>query len=162
VYDPEGIDVEALCAAKEAEGSVVAYRRGRKLPAAELLTLPCDILVPAARPDTIHAGNAAAVRARLVLPGANIPASQEGEQILHSRGVLLVPDFIANAGGVICAAAELRGGTEAGAFGQIAEKVRDNTRAVLERARDAAVPPRAAAVELAAERVRQALALRRG
>src|SRR5262245_29473396 len=87
VYDPEGIDVEALCTVKQVQGSVVAYRRGRKLPAADLLTLPCDILVPAARPDTIHAGNAGAVRARLVLPGANIPATKDGEQVLHERGV---------------------------------------------------------------------------
>jgi glutamate dehydrogenase/leucine dehydrogenase len=161
VYDPEGIDVEGLCAAKAANGSVVSYKRGRKLPAAELATLPCDIFLPAARPDTIHAGNAGSVRARLVLPGANIPATKEAEETLHQRGILLVPDFIANAGGVICAVAELRGGTESAAFEQIAQKIRDNTTAVLERARAAAVPPRAAAVQLAGERVRQAMSLRR-
>jgi glutamate dehydrogenase (NAD(P)+) len=161
VHDPEGIDVEALCAVKRKEGSVVAYKRGWKLPAPELLTVPCDILVPAARPDALHAGNAGAVRARLVVSGANIPATPEAEEALHRRGVLLVPDFIANAGGVICAATELHGGTEAAAFERIAQKVRENTQLVLQRARAAGVPPRQAALGLAGERVRQAMALRR-
>ena len=113
---------------------------------ADLLTVPCDVLVPAARPDTIHAGNAGSVKARLVLSGANIPATAEAEKTLHRRGILLVPDFIANAGGVIWAVAELHGGTEASAFEQIAQKVRHNTRAVLERSRSQGVAPREAAV----------------
>ena len=72
-----------------------------------------------------------------------------------------MPDFIANAGGVICAAVELRGGTEASAFEQIAAKIRHNTEEVLKRSRDGGVLPRQAAVELAGERVRQAMAYRR-
>jgi glutamate dehydrogenase (NAD(P)+) len=140
---------------------VTAYPRGRKLPVAELLTLPCDILVPAARPDCIHAGNADAIRAKLILQGANIPATAEAEAVLHRRGVLVVPDFIANAGGVICAAVEYRGGTEATAFEQIAQKIKHNTEAVLSRSRCDGIEPRRAAVELAGERVRAAMAFRR-
>lgn len=161
VYDPEGIDIEVLCAAKQAEGSVTAYARGKKIPTADLLTLPCDILIPAARPDAIHAGNVEAIKAKLVLPGANIPATREAEQILHRRGIVLVPDFIANAGGVICAATELRGGTEKGAFEQIATQIRRNTEAVLARVRSERIEPREAAVALARERVRQAMTFRR-
>jgi glutamate dehydrogenase/leucine dehydrogenase len=160
VYNPEGIDVGELSAVKCQTGTVTAYKGGRKLTPPELLTLPCDILVPAARPDCIHAGNASAVRARLILQGANIPATQEAEALLHQRGVLVVPDFIANAGGVICAAVEFHGRTEAAAFEQIALKIRHNTQEVLRRSRDEGVEPRRAAVALARERVQAAMAFR--
>jgi glutamate dehydrogenase/leucine dehydrogenase len=161
VYDPEGIDVARLTAVKQESGTVTAYPRGRKLPVAELLTLPCDILVPAARPDCIHADNAEAIQAKLILQGANIPATAEAEAMLHRRGVLVVPDFIANAGGVICAAVEYHGGTEAAAFEQIAQKINHNTEAVLSRSHRDGIEPRRAAVELARERVRTAMAFRR-
>jgi glutamate dehydrogenase (NAD(P)+) len=75
--------------------------------------------------------------------------------------VLSVPDFIANAGGVICAAVEYHGGTQSQAFAVIEEKIRDNTREVLERARADKILPRAAAVDLAQARVREAQRYRR-
>jgi glutamate dehydrogenase/leucine dehydrogenase len=161
IYDPAGIDVARLTAVKQESGTVTAYPRGRKLPAAELLTLPCDILMPAARPDCIHAGNAEAIRAKLILQGANIPATAEAEAMLHQRGILVVPDFIANAGGVICASVEYHGGTEATAFEQIAQKIKHNTEAVLSRSQRDGIEPRRAAIELAGERVRAAMAFRR-
>lgn len=97
----------------------------------------------------------------MVLQGANIPATPEAEADLYRRGVLVVPDFIANAGGVICASVEYHGGTQAGALSAIEEKLRFNTRAVLASARDRKIAPRAAAVALAEERVRRAMALTR-
>jgi glutamate dehydrogenase/leucine dehydrogenase len=162
VYNPDGLDVAQLAAAKGKAGTVAAYERGTTIPPSELFTLPCDILIPAARPDCIHAGNAKGIHARLILQGANIPATAEAEAILHRRGVLVVPDFIANAGGVICAAVEYHGGTEAAAFEQIAQKIRHNTEAVLARSHRDGVEPRQAAVELARERVRGAMAFRQG
>jgi glutamate dehydrogenase/leucine dehydrogenase len=160
IYHPEGIDPEQLIEVKRKSESVI-HHKGRKISQAELLTVPCDILVPAARPDCLHAGNAQAIQARLILQGANIPATAEAETILHQRGVLCVPDFIANAGGVICAAVEYHGGTESAAFEQIAQKIRANTEAVLTRARERHSEPRQAAVELARERVQVAMAYRR-
>jgi glutamate dehydrogenase/leucine dehydrogenase len=73
-----------------------------------------------------------------------------------------VPDFIANAGGVICASVEHHGGDESAAFEQIAHKIRHNTEAVLTRSRDERIEPRRAALALAEERVRAAMAYRRG
>jgi hypothetical protein len=87
-----------------------------------VIDIPCDIWIPPARPDVIHADNVARLQTRLVAEGANIPCSIEAEQALAARGVLVLPDFIANAGGVICAAIEYRGGTEAAALAFIAEK----------------------------------------
>ena len=85
----------------------------------------------------------------------------EAEAKLHSRGVVAVPDFIANAGGVICGAVEYRGGGQRQAFETIEEKVRQNTRSVLEAARAEGVQPRQAADALARRRVAAAMQLRR-
>jgi len=81
--------------------------------------------------------------------------------VLHDRGVLVIPDFIANAGGVICAAMEYRGATEAQAFQAIEEKIRTNVGAVLDEATARRVPPREAAIGIAVARVREAMGYRR-
>jgi glutamate dehydrogenase/leucine dehydrogenase len=161
VANPRGLDLAELRAAKDAGRSVARCARGTPLPLDELVAVDCDIWIPAARPDVLHAGNAARLRARLVLQGANIPATPEAEAMLHERGVISVPDFIANAGGVICAAVEYHGGTEAQAFAVIGDKIRANTRAVLERARAERLLPRAAAIDLARKRVTEAQRYRR-
>ena len=140
---------------------MTAYPRGKKIDLAELLTVPCDILIPAARPDCIHARNAPQIKAKLILQGANIPATPEAETILHQRGIVNVPDFIANAGGVICASVEYHGGTEAAALEAIAQKIRANTQAVLDRSRTERIEPRKAATDLARERIQAAMKFRR-
>jgi glutamate dehydrogenase/leucine dehydrogenase len=162
LHDAEGIDVCELSGAKASSGSVTGYARGRKISQQDLFAVPCDILIPAARPDCIHEDNAERIQAKLILEGANIPATAGAEARLHERGVLCVPDFIANAGGVICAAVEHRGGTESQALAEVTEKVGRNTREVLERARSEGVQPRGAAVALARGRVEDAMAFRRG
>ncbi len=118
-------------------------------------------MIPAARPDCIHADNAPNIRAKLILEGANIPSTPQAEAILYERGVILVPDFIANAGGVICASVEYHGGSEAAALEQIDEKVRRNTREVLTLSRDEKIPPRQAGELMAKQRVLAAMALRK-
>ena len=157
VHDPDGIDLNALMAAKEGSGSVGGYGKGRRISAEELFGVACDILIPAATPDVIHRGNVGAVTARLILQGANIPVTAEAEELLHQRGVLIVPDFIANAGGVIMAAMEYAGRSEQEAFSAIGERIRKNTRLILEKASAEKSLPRAAAVALALERVRRAM-----
>ena len=127
VIDPDGIDVEALIALKDEGGQIRDTPKGRKAERDAVIDVACEIWIPAARPDVIRADNVDRLRARLVLQGANIAVTAEAEARLHARGVLAVPDFIANAGGVICAAVEYRGGTEAAAFETIAEKIRSNT-----------------------------------
>ena len=162
VHNPDGIDVEELVAAKAESGCVAGFEGSKDVDHAEIFTLDCEILVPAARPDCIHADNAQEIQAKLVLQGANIPATAKAEKILAKRGVLSMPDFICNAGGVICAAVEYHGGTESGALEEIAEKIQRNTCEVLQRCNDEKILPRKAAVELAEQRVRQAMGFHAG
>lgn len=161
VYDRRGLDVEALLALKGEGKSVSAGGEGERLSRGAVIGLECDIWIPAARPDVLTAENAGRLRARLVVQGANIPATAEAEKILHERGILNVPDFIANAGGLICGAVEYRGGGEEEALRTVEEKIRRNTRLVLEEARRRRILPRQAALDLAAGRVREAMRYRR-
>ncbi len=159
--NPDGLDVEALFALKADGRSVLDHPSGKKLGPDAIIDVECDIWIPAARPDVITADNVARLRTRVVAQGANIPFTTEAETSLHARGVLVVPDFIANAGGVICAATEYHGGTEPQAIEIIEAKIRANTRAVLEQAKAAGTTPRQAAIALAERRVRAAMTSRR-
>ena len=100
VHDPAGLDPDALLAAKAAGGSVLDAGTGSAISADELIGLECDILVPSAMEDMIHRGNAARVRARAILELANGPVTPEADRILADRGVVVLPDILANAGGV--------------------------------------------------------------
>jgi glutamate dehydrogenase (NAD(P)+) len=161
ILNPKGLDVQALTAFKDSGGSVGDFPGGERLSRDAIIGIDCDIWIPAARPDVITLNNVDSIRAKLILQGANIPASAEAEERLHQRGVLSLPDFIVNAGGVICAAIEYQGGTQALAFQTIEEKIRENTLAVLEAARSHKTLPRQAAVDLARKRVLSAMAYRR-
>jgi glutamate dehydrogenase (NAD(P)+) len=161
IVNPDGIDVDNLIAHKDAGKPVGDYAKGKKLDRDDIVSVPCDIWVPAARPDILREDNVDQLDCKMVLQGANIPATLEAEARLHERGILCVPDFIANAGGVICASVEYHGGSETGALAAIEEKLRFNTRQVLQAARDEKLQPREAAMRLAEKRVRRAMALTR-
>lgn len=159
--DSAGLDVAALIALKDEGRSLRDHPRGEMLDADAILDIDCEIWIPAARPDVVRADNVARLRARLVPQGANIPCTPEAERVLHERGILTVPDFIANAGGVICAATEYRGGTQHAAFEYIDERIRTNTRLIIEDSQRSGEIPRQAALALAERRVRVATRTRR-
>jgi glutamate dehydrogenase (NAD(P)+) len=161
IADPDGLDIDALIAHKKSGHPVAELGQGEAMDRDAVIAVDCDIWIPAARPDVIRADNADRLRARLVIQGANIPVTEEAEARLHARGVVSVPDFIANAGGVICAAVEFHQGSQSAAFETIEEKVRANTSEVLEDAARDGIPPRQAAVRMADARVRRAMATRR-
>jgi len=161
VYHPDGLEVEELIALKDAGQSVVDSPRGEKFDRDAIVDFDCDIWIPAARPDVINEANAARLKAKLLVEGANIPITYGAEKYLHDQGVLCIPDFIANAGGVICAAMEYQGASERTVFEVITEKVRHNTRLVLEESRSKNILPRDAAVNLALRRVKKAMAFKR-
>lgn len=161
VHNPKGLDVNALIALKAAGKSVADYADGERLDCDAVVGIDCDVWIPAARPDVIHAGNVDELRAKVLIEGANIPVTADAERILHERGVLVVPDFIANAGGVICAAMEYQGATENAALQTIQDKLRRNARLVLKDAHQRGILPRQAAQDMAEARVRKAMGLRR-
>ena len=161
IYNPKGIDVSRLIALKDSGKSVIDYPNGEKLGADAVIDVECEIWIPAARPDVIRKDNVNRLKTRLVPQGANIPFTPEAERILHEKGTLVIPDFIANAGGVICASVEYHGGTETQAFATIEEKISANTSMVLAESARTKTLPREAAVALSERRVRNAMRYRR-
>jgi glutamate dehydrogenase (NAD(P)+) len=100
VHDEAGLNVPALHEYVAEHGSLAGYDRCERVSNEELLELPCDILVLAAREDQVTAANAGKVHATLIVEGANGPTTIEADAILGERGILVVPDILANAGGV--------------------------------------------------------------
>jgi glutamate dehydrogenase (NAD(P)+) len=160
-HNPQGLDINALQELKAAGKSVADYPDGTRLESDAVIDVECDIWIPAARPDVINDANVQRLKTRLVVQGANIPLTLGAEEYLHERGVLCIPDFIANAGGVICAAMEYHGSTQAAAMQTIEEKLRRNTEQVMETAKSKLILPRQAAIEMAEQRVRKAMGFRR-
>jgi glutamate dehydrogenase (NAD(P)+) len=100
VHDEGGLDVDVLRRFAEQHGSLADWTEGDRLTNEELLELPCDILVLAAREDQIHADNAPRLQTRMIAEGANGPTSLEADAILAERGIPVLPDVLTNAGGV--------------------------------------------------------------
>jgi glutamate dehydrogenase (NAD(P)+) len=158
--DPGGIDIDALARVKDGGGSVVDAATGERGDVDAIVDVECEVWIPAARPDVIRMANVDRLHTKLIAEGANIPIEPAAERVLHERGVVVLPDFIANAGGVICAAVEYRGGSAAEAFRLVDERIQTNTAVMLDEAARSGVPPRAAAETLAERRVREAMGYR--
>jgi glutamate dehydrogenase (NAD(P)+)/glutamate dehydrogenase (NADP+) len=161
VYNRDGIDVPALVRVKEEKGSVIYCEDAERLKTGDLLKISSDIFVPAARPDIVDERNVGTLDTKLIIQGANIPITIGAEKVLHKRGVLSIPDFIANAGGVITCAVEYRHGSEKEAFSEIKDKIRRNTKEILNKTYEEGIYPREAADMIAKERVLSAMRYRR-
>jgi glutamate dehydrogenase/leucine dehydrogenase len=161
IINRDGLPVDDLISHKRRGKPLIAFPHGKAIPSEGLVSVDCDIWIPAARPDVLNKDNVAELKARMVLQGANIPATDDAETWMHANNVLCVPDFIANAGGVICASVEYHGGSETQAMATIEEKVRRNTEEVLNQARARKCTPRQAAIDMARSRVQEAMKFRR-
>jgi glutamate dehydrogenase (NAD(P)+) len=100
VYNPRGLSPVGLIAAHQESGTVAGYDGGERITNEELLTVECDVVVPAALEGVITEDNAEQIHARIVVEAANGPTTTEADEILHDRGIQVVPDILANAGGV--------------------------------------------------------------
>ncbi len=101
IYNPKGLDLEAVMNWRRETKSIKGFPGAETLPSpAAVLELECDVLVPAALENVLHAGNAERVRAKIVAEAANGPTSADAEEILRRRGVVIIPDMYLNAGGV--------------------------------------------------------------
>jgi glutamate dehydrogenase (NAD(P)+) len=101
IYNPSGIDVSAAIAHKQEHGTVVGLEDAETITNEELLLLDCDLLAPCALEQVITQDNAGKIRAKLIVEGANGPTTPTADEILEDRGVLVLPDILANAGGVV-------------------------------------------------------------
>jgi glutamate dehydrogenase (NAD(P)+) len=101
LFNANGLDIPALLAYKEREGTIAGYPEAEPITNSALLELPCEILIPAALDSQLTEANASRIQARVVVEGANGPTTPGADRILREAGVFLVPDILANAGGVI-------------------------------------------------------------
>lgn len=101
IWNPQGLDLRALEAHIAEAGTVTGFPGADTLTNAQLLEQPCDVLIPAAVGSQIHQGNAERIRASIIAEGANGPTMPEADHVLRERGVTVIPDILANAGGVV-------------------------------------------------------------
>ncbi|MDE1798687.1 MAG: Glu/Leu/Phe/Val dehydrogenase [Candidatus Micrarchaeota archaeon] len=154
-YLASGFDYQKMMDTKAQKGTVTAYPGAQLLPAAALFSQKVDILIPGARPNVITAANVGSVQAKLIVEAANIPMTPDIERQLAKAGVTIVPDFVANAGGVISSSVEFHGGSEKEMFKTVEEKILTNTRECFARSKDGYI--RDAALAIAQERVKAAM-----
>jgi len=156
-YNSNGLDYEELRKIKEEKRSVTTYKPSKILSYKGLFELPVDVLVPASVPDVINDKNADRVKAKVVVEAANIPITPENERRLHERGILVVPDIIANAGGVISSYAEYMGENPPRMFEMVEKKIVRNTSLVIKESQEEKTSLREAAVRIAKRRVKEAM-----
>ncbi|OJW68926.1 MAG: amino acid dehydrogenase [Candidatus Amoebophilus sp. 36-38] len=100
-YNPKGIDIRQAISYKAKNRELEGLPGAKKLTNGELLTLAVDILIPAASPHVITSENAGQIQAKLIVEGANGPISAAADDMIHQRGIMIIPDILANAGGVV-------------------------------------------------------------
>jgi len=152
-YLADGINFQKLKETKEKMSTVTKYPGCNVLPAPEIISVHADILVTAAIPDLITDKNKTQVKAKLIVEGSNIPMSEDVERYFHKKGVLVVPDFVANAGGVISSYAEYKGFDPHKMFQIVEKKIKKNTELVLKEAKEKKILPREAAMAIALRRL---------
>ena len=160
IHDPEGINIPALIEFKNSGRCVQDSGLGESLRHEEMLQMESDIFIPSARPDVFSVDNQHWLKTKLVLEGANIPITHDAAEIMVDRGIVIVPDVIANGGGVICAATEYQGMNEKQAFERIESTISQNTREVLERTLKQGHYPHSASIMMAKERLKEAMTFR--
>ncbi len=164
--NPDGISVEALVEHKVQSGTVVGLPGTDRITNKELLALECDVLVPAALENVIHQGNAGDVRAKMIAEGANGPTTPAAQEILNDKGIFVIPDILANAGGVTVSYFEWVQGLQA--YFWTEEEVNERLEAIMVRAFEEVyaesqarnVDMRAAAMAVAVGRVAEAQRMR--
>lgn len=133
------------------------YPKGKRIPPQDFWGLPVDILIPASVTDVINEKNKDKIKAKIIVEAGNIPMSEKIEKELFKKGILIVPDFVANSGGVISSYSEYRGYLPQKMFETVERKITRNTRLVLKEALEKKRNPREVALEIAKKRVKEAM-----
>lgn len=155
IYNEDGLDVEKLLADRKTMGdrAVDEYSDAKHFAREEIYTLPVDIMIPGARPYVIDKDNAADVKARVISSIANIPITDEAEEILFKNGVHVVPDFICNAGGITIAVIDILGGDADKVFTVLDDLLYSLSKDILADAKKEGVNPRALSMQRTTEKV---------
>jgi glutamate dehydrogenase/leucine dehydrogenase len=161
ILNENGLDVDLLLERRKKVGdkAIAEYEKAEHLDKEEIFSLPVDILIPGARPYVIDEKNVREVKARVISSIANIPITDEAEEALFQEGVLIVPDFVSNAGGTVLGIVDFVGGTSRHAFDACRELIGANARTLLAGARKEGINPRRLATRRVEEKV---AAARRG
>ncbi len=166
VYNPNGLDIEKLMAHRKETGSIVDFAEAENMDRFEAMFLDCDVLVPAAKENVITSQNAGQIRARIICEGANGPTTHVADPILAEKRIFVIPDILANAGGVTVSYFEWvqdRMGyfwTEAEVNRRLEERMVESFTDVLAYANKHKVDNRTAAYMLSLDRVQFAIKLR--
>jgi glutamate dehydrogenase (NAD(P)+) len=166
IYNPQGLDPSTLNAWKAEHGTVVGYPGADDVSNEELLTLPCDILIPAALENQINARVAEKIQAKVVAEAANGPTTPDADDVLYDRGIFLIPDILCNAGGVTVSYFEWVQDMQS--FFWTESRINESLKEIMDRAFEAVyqmselheVHMRTAAYMLAVSRVAEATTLR--
>jgi len=138
---------------KTGDRAIEEYQDAQHLDRAALYSLPVDILIPGARPHVIDKNNVGSIQAKIISSIANVPITEEAEETLFQRGIISVPDFISNAGGVVLGTTDRIGGTAEQVFLGIRTLIRPITIEILDDARRKGANPHSLAVNRARERI---------
>ena len=141
---------------KTVQDIVNMKKEKKKIAPEEFWKVPVDILIPASVTDVIHEGNMNDITAKIIVEAANIPMKEEIEEKLFKKGIVIVPDFVANAGGVISSYAEYRGYNSKRMFAVVREKITKSTQEVLKESMKRKESARKAGMRIAEERIRRA------
>lgn len=154
IYNERGLDAKKLFDLASDRKGTKDYADADHISSEKLLELPVNILIPASVTDIIHEGNKNNIKAKIIVEGGNIPMREPIEEELWRKGIVIVPDFVANAGGVISSYAEYRGYNPKRMFEVVEKKITDSTKKVMSKAIKSKESPRNIALQIAQEKVR--------
>ena len=158
IHDPKGLNRELVLSLIKEGKRLEHYPSEARIPAEDFWSVPADVLIPASVTDVITDANKAKIHAKLIVEGGNIVMSEKIENEFAESGIVVIPDFVANAGGVISSYAEYRGYSPEKMFKLVEAKISKSTMKVLKRSLRIKRSPREVAMELARERVEKAMA----
>lgn len=158
IYNQGGLDTKKLLSMRKQAGdrALEEYQDGRRIDKDEIYFLPVDVLIPGARPYVIHKNNAIRIQAKVISSIANIPITDEAEEMLFQRGIHSVPDFVSNAGGVVLGVVDALADTADDVFRAVRGILDPLVRDILADARKQMLSPRSLAVRRTREKVLKA------
>lgn len=156
VFAPNGFDPKIMDEMISNTRYIIDYPKGEKISVDDFWKIPTDILIPASITDIINEKNKNSIKTKIIVEAGNIPMRENIEEEFFERGILVVPDFVANSGGVISSYAEYRGLHPRKMFDMIAEKISKVTKKVLKESLDKKENPRKTALELAKAKIQKA------